>query len=107
MTDNSKCTGPAIEAHYQFLAWLVLTIEKFPKSHKFTIGDRIESIAPAAARAPLTAHAVVLSVTRSRRSRRSTAPSRPAAPYPDPPAGRLGGHRRGAEITPPEIAEVQ
>ena len=72
MTDNSKCTGPAIEAHYQFLAWLVPTIEKFPKSHKFTIGDRIESIAPAAARAPLTAHAVVLSVTRSRRSRRST-----------------------------------
>ncbi len=45
MTDNSKRTGPAIEAHYQFLAWLVPTIEKFPKSHKFTIGDRIESIA--------------------------------------------------------------
>ena len=29
----------------QFLAWLVPTIEKFPKSHKFTIGDRIEYIA--------------------------------------------------------------
>jgi hypothetical protein len=26
MTDNSKRTGPAIEAHYQFLAWLVPTI---------------------------------------------------------------------------------
>ena len=45
MTDNSKRTGPAIEAHYQFLAWLVPTIEKFPKSHKFTIGDRIETTA--------------------------------------------------------------
>ena len=45
MTDNSKRTGAAIEAHYQFLAWLVPTIEKFPKSHKFTIGDRIETIA--------------------------------------------------------------
>jgi hypothetical protein len=45
MRDNSKRTGPAIEAHYQFLAWLVPTIEKFPKSHKFTIGDRIETIA--------------------------------------------------------------
>jgi hypothetical protein len=43
MTDNSKRTGAAIEAHYQFLAWLVPTIEKFPKSHKFTIGDRIQS----------------------------------------------------------------
>jgi hypothetical protein len=45
MTDNSKRTGAAIEAHYQFLAWLAPTIEKFPKSHKFTIGDRIETIA--------------------------------------------------------------
>jgi hypothetical protein len=32
----------AIEAHYRFLAWLV---EKFPKIHKFTIGDRTENIA--------------------------------------------------------------
>ena len=45
MTDNSRRTGVAIEAHYQFLAWLVPTIEKLPKSHKFTIGDRIETIA--------------------------------------------------------------
>jgi hypothetical protein len=42
MTDNSKRTGPAIEAHYRFLAWLAPTIEKFPRSHKFTIGDRIQ-----------------------------------------------------------------
>jgi hypothetical protein len=42
MTDNSKRTGPATEAHYQFLAWLVPTIEKFAKSRKFTIGDRIQ-----------------------------------------------------------------
>ena len=34
MTDNSKRTGAAIEAHYQFLAWLVPTIEKLPKSHR-------------------------------------------------------------------------
>jgi 23S rRNA-intervening sequence protein len=45
MTDNSKRTGAAIEAHYQFLIWLVPTVEKFPKSHKFTIGDRIETAA--------------------------------------------------------------
>jgi 23S rRNA-intervening sequence protein len=41
MADNSKRTGAAIEAHYQFLAWLVQAIEKFPKSHKFTLGDRV------------------------------------------------------------------
>jgi hypothetical protein len=35
MTDNSRRTGAAIEAHYRFVVWL-------PKSHKLTIGDRIE-----------------------------------------------------------------
>jgi 23S rRNA-intervening sequence protein len=43
MIDNSKRTGAAIESHYQFLTWLVPTIEKLPKSHKFTIGDRIQT----------------------------------------------------------------
>ena len=42
MIDNSRRTGAAVEAHYQFLTWLVPTIEKFPKSHKFTIGDRVQ-----------------------------------------------------------------
>jgi hypothetical protein len=31
--------------HDQFLAWLMPTIEQLPKSHKFTIGDRIQTIA--------------------------------------------------------------
>jgi hypothetical protein len=41
MPDNSKRTGAALEAHYQFLIWLLPTAEKFPRSHKFTLGDRI------------------------------------------------------------------
>jgi hypothetical protein len=45
MKDNSKRTGAAIEAHYQFLAWLAPTVEKFPRSYKFTIGDRIQATA--------------------------------------------------------------
>ena len=44
MTDNARRTGPALEAHYQLLAWLLPTIEKFPRTHKFTLGDRIEMI---------------------------------------------------------------
>lgn len=44
MTDSSKRTGAAIEAHYQFLAWVCRRCEKFPKSHKFMIGGRIEII---------------------------------------------------------------
>jgi len=30
---------------YQFMLWLVPTIEKFPRSQKFLIGDRIQSTA--------------------------------------------------------------
>ena len=45
MTDHSKRTGVAIEAHYRFLMWIVPTLEKFPRSHKFTIGDRIATVA--------------------------------------------------------------
>ena len=44
MIDNSKRTGAAVEAHYRFLLWLAPTVEKFPRSHKFTIGDRIEAL---------------------------------------------------------------
>ena len=41
MTDNAKRTGAAIEAHYQFLVWLGPALEKFPRSYKFSLGDRI------------------------------------------------------------------
>ncbi|HMF06040.1 MAG TPA: diversity-generating retroelement protein Avd [Methylocella sp.] len=44
MIDNSKRTGAAVEAHYRFLVWLAATVEKFPRSHQFTIGDRIEAL---------------------------------------------------------------
>lgn len=43
MTDNSKRTGAAVEAHYQFLLWLGPTLEKFPKDKRFTLGDRIQN----------------------------------------------------------------
>jgi hypothetical protein len=45
MADNSKRTGAALEAHYHFLVWLIPMVAKFPKNHKFTIGDRIQTTA--------------------------------------------------------------
>jgi hypothetical protein len=30
---------------YQFLVWLIPTIDNFPRSQKFVLGDRIETIA--------------------------------------------------------------
>ena len=45
MADNERRTGPALEAHYQFLTWLIPTIERFPRSQKFLLGDRIQSTA--------------------------------------------------------------
>ena len=45
MADNARRTGPALEAHYQFLQWLIPTVEKFPRSQKFMLGDRIQETA--------------------------------------------------------------
>jgi hypothetical protein len=41
MADFSKRTGPAVEAHYQFLLRLVPAVDRFPKAQKFVFGDRI------------------------------------------------------------------
>lgn len=45
MLDSSRRTGPALEAHFQFLQWLVPTVERFPQRQKFLLGDRIQSTA--------------------------------------------------------------
>ena len=43
--DRARQTGPALEKMYQFLLWLVPTIDKLPRARKFTLGDRIEETA--------------------------------------------------------------
>jgi hypothetical protein len=45
MTDHARRTGPAVEAHYQLLGWLMQTVERFPRSQKFLLGDRIQTVA--------------------------------------------------------------
>ena len=45
MTQNARRTGPAIEAHFQFLQWLVPAVEKFPRDQKFLLGDRMQKTA--------------------------------------------------------------
>ena len=42
---TARQTGPALEAMYRFILWLVPTVEKFPRSQKFLLGDRIQSTA--------------------------------------------------------------
>ncbi len=41
--DRSREYGPALEAAYRFTLWLVPTVEKFPRSQKFLLGDRIQA----------------------------------------------------------------
>ena len=41
--DHARETGPALESHYRFLLWLVPAVERFPRSQKFLLGDRIQS----------------------------------------------------------------
>ena len=43
--NGPRATGPALEAMYRLLVWLVPTLEKFPRSQKFMLGDRIQAIA--------------------------------------------------------------
>ncbi len=44
--DGSKRqVGPALEAMNGFLRWLIPTVEKFPRTQKFLLGDRIQSTA--------------------------------------------------------------
>ena len=44
-TDRSRRTGPALEKAYQFLLWLIPVVDKFPRSQKFLLGDRIQTLA--------------------------------------------------------------
>ncbi len=43
--DQARRTGPALEAHFQFVNWLTQTVERFPKSQKFLLGDRLQNTA--------------------------------------------------------------
>jgi hypothetical protein len=45
MADNARMTGAAVEAHYQFLNWLMPTVDKFPRGQRFLLGDRIQATA--------------------------------------------------------------
>jgi hypothetical protein len=45
MTDNARRTGPAVEAHCRLIAWLIETVERFPRSQRFLLGDRIQTVA--------------------------------------------------------------
>lgn len=44
MTDNRAATLPAaVTKAYDVLLWLIGHVGKFPRSHRFVLGDRIES----------------------------------------------------------------
>jgi len=38
--DNAQQTGVALEKAYRFVLWVVPTVEKFPRSQRFLLGDR-------------------------------------------------------------------
>ena len=45
MTVNARMTGAAVEAHFQFLMWLVPAVEKFPRKQKFLLCDVEQALA--------------------------------------------------------------
>ena len=42
---RARRIGPALDAHYRLILWLVPTLAGFPRSQKFLLGDRIQGIA--------------------------------------------------------------
>ena len=45
MDGSRQHAGIAVERAYQFLLWLIPTLDKFPRSQKFLLGDRIHALA--------------------------------------------------------------
>jgi hypothetical protein len=45
MKDDARRTGPAVEAHYQLINWLMPAVERFPRAQRFLLGDRIQTTA--------------------------------------------------------------
>jgi hypothetical protein len=43
--DHGRRGGPALERAYQFVLWVVPALDKFPRSQRFLLGDRIEAAA--------------------------------------------------------------
>ena len=42
---RARRIGPALDAHYRLILWLVPTLAGFPRSQKFLLGDWIQDIA--------------------------------------------------------------
>ncbi len=45
MNDSRQHAGIAMERAYRFLLWLMPVVDKFPRSQKYLMGDRIQSLA--------------------------------------------------------------
>lgn len=43
--DHSRKSGVALEKTYQFLLWLIPAVEKFPRTQKFLLSDRMQTLA--------------------------------------------------------------
>ena len=43
--DHARETGPALESHFRFILWMVTAVTRFPRAHKFLLGDRIQGAA--------------------------------------------------------------
>ena len=42
---RARRVGPALDAHYRLILWLVPMLAGFPRSQKYLLGDRIQGIA--------------------------------------------------------------
>lgn len=45
MDKPQRNVAPVLEKMYQFMLWLLPTVDKFPRSQKFSLGERIQTTA--------------------------------------------------------------
>jgi hypothetical protein len=101
MSDNARRTGLAVEAHYRQVGWLMQTVERFPLSQKFLLGDRIQMVA-------LDVLDALIEATYARAS----GPSRPRQPgageaaLPHAPGLRPAPSRRAARLSGSTLVAV-
>ncbi|MCY4150267.1 MAG: hypothetical protein OXF73_13145 [Gammaproteobacteria bacterium] len=50
---HARETGIALELHCRFLLWLIPAVDRFPRSQKFLLGDRIQCMAIDVLEAPI------------------------------------------------------
>jgi hypothetical protein len=79
--NNARRTGPALEKAYQFVLWLIPTVEKFPRGQRFLLDDHSQTTVLAVTEGIVEATYICGAVSRPRRASRTHRCDRSRSPH--------------------------